>query len=200
MKRLVSVLMVLLICLLCSCKSKEETVSSNIESTAYSKEQNGNISSKSNLNTSSNNSALKGESHPETTNTKETEEQYVFQELQNDDFEDSKELLCEETVKCYSFNGDCYRMPVFSRLTYTDKKSGITLPYVLYVPKQKEAGGCPVYLFLHGAGERGDTYNHYYSQIQRAFSVAGDYLSRAIVIAPSTTLTAAIIKFTAMPI
>lgn len=46
----------------------------------------------------------------------------------------------------------------FLTFTYTDKETGVTMPYRLYVPEgydPKSATVYPIVLFLHGSGERG---------------------------------------------
>ncbi len=75
--------------------------------------------------------------------------------------------------------------PTPSAERFTDTLSGIELPYALFLPqKQKANQKHPVVLFLHGAGERGVGGISQASPFQKAFSIAGDLLSEAIVIAP----------------
>lgn len=78
-----------------------------------------------------------------------------------------------------------FELPEMEDKSYYDSASGKTLPYRLYIPENYSSSKkYPVFFWLHGAGERG---SDNYTQIQylsKAFMVAGDLLSGAIIVAP----------------
>lgn len=77
------------------------------------------------------------------------------------------------------------KTPTPSAEHYFDTKSGLELPYALFLPQKKTSNQKhPVVLFLHGAGERGIGGISQAGAFQRAYPIAGDLLSEAIVIAP----------------
>lgn len=190
MKRFAAILLAALICFSCGCKSKTTGgLTSDTQSVADVQKTESNIKTqKKSSKSSKTKKASQAESFDEESkdsneqSTADTEDNFEYN--LSYEFEDMAELECEKIVKLYNYDASPYSMPNFEKLWYTDEKSGQTLAYVLYVPKSMPAGGCPVYLFLHGAGECGNTYNHYYERIRKAFSVAGDFLSNSIVLAP----------------
>lgn len=76
--------------------------------------------------------------------------------------------------------------PVLSEIT--DASSNIKLPYQLYLPKDNGKKH-PVLLLMHGAGERGNDNVLQMSNFKKLFSVAGDIVEDAIIIAPQCAET-----------
>ena len=80
---------------------------------------------------------------------------------------------------------DVFVFPEFASNTYYDATAGIRLPYRLYVPADYDKSKrYPVFLFLHGAGDRGFDNTTHIRALENAYRVAGDMLSEAIVLAP----------------
>lgn len=68
---------------------------------------------------------------------------------------------------------------------FYDSKSGKTLPYRIYIPKnlQKDKK-TPILLLLHGAGERGEDNLTQIRNFKGMFNAAGDIISGSIILAP----------------
>lgn len=80
---------------------------------------------------------------------------------------------------------DVFEIPDFQSEKFIDTKSGKTLPYRLFVPKNySESKKYPVFFFLHGAGERGSDNTVQLSNFKSSFKTAGDVLKHSIIIAP----------------
>lgn len=80
---------------------------------------------------------------------------------------------------------DVFVFPEFASDTYYDTATDIQLPYRLYVPADYDKSKrYPVFLFLHGAGDRGFDNTTHIRALENAYRVAGDMLSEAIVLAP----------------
>ncbi len=73
---------------------------------------------------------------------------------------------------------DVFVFPEFASDTYYDTATDIQLPYRLYVPADYDKSKrYPVFLFLHGAGERGNDNTTHIRVLENAYRVAGDMLS-----------------------
>lgn len=72
-----------------------------------------------------------------------------------------------------------------SKESFYDETSGKELPYRLYIPKNfDKTRKYPLFLFLHGAGERGDDNYSHINPLSKAFAAAGDFLGDCIIVAP----------------
>ncbi len=98
----------------------------------------------------------------------------------------SKSDLYEKVTKVFKVSGEIsLPMPEFGYGQFYDDASGKTLPYRLYLPENyKSSEKYPVFLWLHGAGERGENNTSHITNLSKAFDTAGDLLSKAIIIAP----------------
>lgn len=94
-------------------------------------------------------------------------------------------LPYEVTAQFSVSDANVFVFPEFASDTYVDTATGRSLPYRLYVPTDyDESKRYPVALFLHGAGDRGNDNTTHIRALERAYGVAGDMLSQAIVLAP----------------
>ena len=92
----------------------------------------------------------------------------------------------DEIVKAYKLN-DKFVIPEAQAHTYTDKENHLTLPYRMYLPENYNSSKkYPVLLFLHGLGENGTDNKKQLNNFEQAFTVAGDILSKAIIICPQS--------------
>ncbi len=68
---------------------------------------------------------------------------------------------------------------------FYDSKSGKTLPYRIYIPKNLQKGNkTPILFLLHGAGERGEDNLTQIRNFKGMFNAAGDIISGSIILAP----------------
>ena len=99
--------------------------------------------------------------------------------------EEQAPLPYRVTAKFSVPDTDVFVFPEFASDTYYDTATDIQLPYRLYVPADYDKSKrYPVFLFLHGAGERGNDNTTHIRVLENAYRVAGDMLSQAIVLAP----------------
>lgn len=99
--------------------------------------------------------------------------------------EDQDSLPYRVTAQFSVPDTDVFVFPEFASDIYYDIVTDIRLPYRLYVPADYDKSKhYPVFLFLHGAGDRGNDNTIQIRVLENAYRVAGDMLSQAIVLAP----------------
>lgn len=162
-----------------SVKSKTDKIITSQSSKASSQGEVSKSESSSRSSASNSGGSAAAEKTPQKS-TSESEEKTAAENTQNTDTAAEKVTKIYKPAKTASI-----KISDMTEEMFFDAASGKNLPYRLYIPKNlKQNKKYPIFLFLHGAGERGqDNYTHI-KPLKHAFDSSADLLSECIIIAP----------------